>query len=85
MTQHSQVRTDLLDKLYLSLNLRYYFFFIIHSLAPAKADFSQQVLTPVLNKEGFATMYDVTPDKFQTIIDTMAFISTSVSVGFTSG
>ena len=37
----------------------------------AKADFSQQVLTPVLNKEGFATMYDVTPDKFQTIIDTM--------------
>ena len=37
----------------------------------AKADFCQQVLTPVLNKEGFATMYDVTPDKFQTIIDTM--------------
>jgi predicted HTH transcriptional regulator len=37
----------------------------------AKDDFSQQVLTPVLNKEGFATMYDVTPDKFQTIIDTM--------------
>jgi predicted HTH transcriptional regulator len=28
-------------------------------------------LTTVLNKEGFATMYDVTPDKFQTIIDNM--------------
>jgi hypothetical protein len=30
-----------------------------------------QVLTPVLNKEGFATLHDVTPDKFQTIIDNM--------------
>jgi hypothetical protein len=28
-------------------------------------------LTPILNKEGFATMFDVTPDKFQTIIDNM--------------
>jgi predicted HTH transcriptional regulator len=28
-------------------------------------------LTTVLNKEGFASMYDVTPDKFQTIIDNM--------------
>jgi hypothetical protein len=37
----------------------------------AKDDFSQQVLTPILNKEGFATMFDVTPDKFQTIIDNM--------------
>jgi hypothetical protein len=28
-------------------------------------------LTTILNKEGFATMFDVTPDKFQTIIDNM--------------
>jgi hypothetical protein len=28
-------------------------------------------LTTVLNKEGFASMYDVTPDKFQTILDNM--------------
>jgi predicted HTH transcriptional regulator len=33
--------------------------------------FSQHDLTTVLNKEGFATMFDVTPDKFQTILDNM--------------
>jgi hypothetical protein len=33
--------------------------------------FSQHDLTTVLNKEGFATTFDVTPDKFQTILDNM--------------
>jgi hypothetical protein len=85
MTQHSQVRTDLLDKLNLSLNLYYYFlelsepevevkpqmlrteFAVKMSNILASQVFSQHDLTTVLNKEGFATMFDVTPDKFQSI------------------
>jgi hypothetical protein len=44
VAQHSQVRTDLFNKLYLSLNLRYYFFFIIHSLAPLLFQFVYMLL-----------------------------------------
>ena len=31
----------------------------------------QSILTGILNRNGFASVYDVTPDKFQTVIDTI--------------
>jgi hypothetical protein len=31
----------------------------------------QSILTGILNQNGFASVYDVTPDKFQTVIDTI--------------
>jgi hypothetical protein len=32
---------------------------------------NQSILTGILNQNGFASVYDVTPDKFQTVIDTI--------------
>jgi hypothetical protein len=31
----------------------------------------QSILTGILNQNGFASIHDVTPDKFQTVIDTI--------------